>query len=108
LEDEYLIDSWKEVSLCPITGANQNSSKYYKRHRKNFGGYSTINMLHNDSAMSHGWDIIKKGLQQIPWKLYEGEEPVGERAMADVVSHYLSMPMSLYSPLCSCYEFLNW
>jgi hypothetical protein len=81
LEDEYLIDSWKEVSLCPITGANQNSSKYYKRHRKNFGGYSTINMLHNDSAMSHGWDIIKKGLQQIPWKLYEGEEPVGERAL---------------------------
>jgi hypothetical protein len=28
--------------------------------------------------------------------------------MVDVVSHYLSVPMYLCSPLCSCYEIVNW
>jgi hypothetical protein len=31
LEDEYIIESWKAVSLDPITGANQTLGKYYAR-----------------------------------------------------------------------------
>ncbi|KAK1677271.1 hypothetical protein QYE76_038119 [Lolium multiflorum] len=31
LEDECLINSFKVVSFCPITGANQTPDKYYRR-----------------------------------------------------------------------------
>jgi hypothetical protein len=36
LEDEYLIGSWKVVSLDPITGANQTLDRYYARIRDEF------------------------------------------------------------------------
>jgi hypothetical protein len=66
LEDECLIDTWKSVSFFPISGANQNYGKYSRRiydqfkERKNFGDYATIHMIHNESAMSHRWNIIRK------------------------------------------------
>jgi hypothetical protein len=66
--EECLIDTWKSVSFFPISGANQNYGKYSRRiydqfkERKNFGDYATIHMIHNESAMSHRWNIIKKAI----------------------------------------------
>ncbi|KAK1618628.1 hypothetical protein QYE76_024145 [Lolium multiflorum] len=65
LEDECLIEAWKQVSFFPITGANQTGTKYYKRildcfnEKKNYGDYATINMNRNEGALSHRWNIIK-------------------------------------------------
>ena len=53
------------MSFCPITGANQTGGKYYKRildtfnEKKNYGDYATINMIRNEGALSHRWNIIK-------------------------------------------------
>ena len=57
LEDECLVDSWKAVSIDPVTGANQTAEKYYKRifdqfnERKRFGEYATVHMEHNESEI---------------------------------------------------------
>jgi hypothetical protein len=65
LEDECLIEAWKQVSFCPITGANQTGGKYYKRildslnEKNNYGEYATINMNQNEGALSHRWNGIK-------------------------------------------------
>jgi hypothetical protein len=65
LEDECLIEAWKQVSFCPITGANQTGGKYYKRildcfnEKKNYGDYATIEMNRNEGALSHRWNLIK-------------------------------------------------
>jgi hypothetical protein len=59
LEDHCLIYVWKTVSLDPITGANQTSSKYYKRilhqfnEHKRFGEYAKIQIIWNEEAISH-------------------------------------------------------
>lgn len=53
MEDECLID------------ANQSADKYYKRildsfnKKKNYGDYATIDMIRNESVLSHCWSIIK-------------------------------------------------
>lgn len=66
LEDKCLVESWKAVSLDPITGANQTAGKYYKRiydqfnERKQFGEYATIHMIRNEGGLSHRWNTIKK------------------------------------------------
>jgi hypothetical protein len=65
LEDECLIDSWKAVSLDPITDANQTLGKYYSRildefnERCHIGEYATIEMNRNEGAISHRWSVIK-------------------------------------------------
>ncbi|KAK1603139.1 hypothetical protein QYE76_007874 [Lolium multiflorum] len=65
LEDECLIEAWKQVSFCPITGANQTGGKYYKRildcfnEKKNYGDYATIEMNRNEGVLSHRWNLIK-------------------------------------------------
>jgi hypothetical protein len=65
LEDLCLIDAWKEVSFCPITGTNQTVDKFYKRilvsfnEKKNYGEFATIHMDRNEGALSHRWNTIK-------------------------------------------------
>jgi hypothetical protein len=65
LEDESLIESWKAVSLDPITGANQTLGKYYARildkfnERRHIGENATIQMNRNEGAISHRWSVIK-------------------------------------------------
>jgi hypothetical protein len=65
LEDECLIESWKAVSLDPITGANQTLGKYYTRirdelnERRHIGEYAKVHMNRNESAISHQWSVIK-------------------------------------------------
>jgi hypothetical protein len=65
LEDECLIESWKAVSLDPITDANQTPGKYYARiidefnERRHIGENPMIQMNHNEGAMSHRWSVIK-------------------------------------------------
>jgi hypothetical protein len=59
LEDKCLIDSWKAVSLDPITGTNQTLSKYYARILDEFnkhhhiGDYAKLHMNRNEGAISH-------------------------------------------------------
>jgi hypothetical protein len=61
LEDKCLIDSWKAVSLDPITSTNQTLRKYYARILDEFnvcrhiGDYAKIHMNRNEGAISHGW-----------------------------------------------------
>jgi hypothetical protein len=56
LEYECLIDAWKQVRFCPITGANQSSGRYYKKIldsfnvNKNYGEYATMHMIRNEGA----------------------------------------------------------
>jgi hypothetical protein len=65
LEDECLIESWKAVSLDPITGANQTLGKYYARildefnERRHIGESATIQMNRNEGVISHRWSVIK-------------------------------------------------
>jgi hypothetical protein len=65
LEDECLIESWKAVSLDPITGANQTLGKCYTRIRDEFnerhhiGDYAKIHMNRNEGAISDRWSVIK-------------------------------------------------
>jgi hypothetical protein len=64
LEDECLIEAWKQVSFCHITDANQTGGKYYKRildcfNEKNYGDYATIKMNRNEGSLSHRWNLIK-------------------------------------------------
>jgi hypothetical protein len=65
LEDECLIESWKAVSLDPITGANQTHGKYYARildefnERRHIGENAMIQMNRNEGAISHRWSVIK-------------------------------------------------
>ncbi|XP_047074689.1 uncharacterized protein LOC124684417 [Lolium rigidum] len=65
LEDECLIEAWKQVSFCPITDANQTGGKYYKRildcfnEKKNYGDYATIETNRDEGALSHRWNLIK-------------------------------------------------
>jgi hypothetical protein len=65
LEDEGLIESWKAVSLDPITGANQTLGKYYARildefnERRHIGENALIQMNRNEGAISHRWSVIK-------------------------------------------------
>jgi hypothetical protein len=64
-EEECLIDSWKAVSLYPITNANQTLDKCYTRYLDEFnehrhiGDYAKIHMSHNEGAISHRWGAIK-------------------------------------------------
>jgi hypothetical protein len=57
LEYECLIDSWKAVSLDPITGANKTLGKYYARildefnKRRHIGDYAKIHMNRNESHL---------------------------------------------------------
>jgi hypothetical protein len=60
LEDKCLVDSWKVVSLDPITGANQTIGNYYARIRDEFNErhhiryYAKIHMNCNiEGAISH-------------------------------------------------------
>jgi hypothetical protein len=65
LEYECLINSWKVVSLDPITGTNQTLSKYYTQildefnERRHIGDYAKVHMNHNEGAISHRWGAIK-------------------------------------------------
>jgi hypothetical protein len=65
LEDECLIESWKAVSLDPITSANQTLGKYYARILGEFnehlliGENASIQMNRNDGAISYRWSVIK-------------------------------------------------
>jgi hypothetical protein len=65
LEDECLIDSWKAVSLDPITSANQTLGKYYTRildefnEHRHIQDYEMDDMNHNEGAISHRWGPIK-------------------------------------------------
>jgi hypothetical protein len=65
LEEEFLIDSWKAVSLDTITDANQTLGKYYARIRDEFNerryirDYAKIHMNRNEGAISHRWSVIK-------------------------------------------------
>jgi hypothetical protein len=64
-EDECLIESWKAVSLDPITGANQTLGKYYARildefnERRHIGENASIQMNRNEGIISHRWSVIK-------------------------------------------------
>jgi hypothetical protein len=65
LEDECLIEAWKQVSFCPITDANKTGGKYYKhildcfKEKKNYGDYTIIEMNRNEGTLSHRWNLIK-------------------------------------------------
>jgi hypothetical protein len=65
LEDECLIESWKVVSLDPITGANQTLGRYYARildefnERRHIGDNVKIPMNRNEGVISHRWSVIK-------------------------------------------------
>jgi hypothetical protein len=59
LEDECLIEAWKQVSYFPITGASQTGGKYYKsilncfNEKNNYREYANMEMNRNKGALSH-------------------------------------------------------
>jgi hypothetical protein len=65
LEYECLIDSWKTVSLDPITSANQTLGKYYARildefnERSHIGDHAKIHMNSNEGAISRRLSVIE-------------------------------------------------
>lgn len=71
LKDVCLCDTWKDVSLDPITGAQQTFGKYYKRifdkfnERKHFREYVAMHMILNQSAMSHRCYIVQAACKKI-------------------------------------------
>jgi hypothetical protein len=115
LEDKCPIDSLNALSFYPITSAKQKLGKYYKgfydklTERKNFVDHATIHMIHNESAMSRWWNIIKMACNKFHRCKTKAEKgKASGQPMLDVISHFLSMPMFLCSPLCSSYDIANW
>ena len=58
LEDQCLCDAWKEVSIDPVTGANQPSGAYWGRIKKKFDerklvdkDYKVVKMNRSQKAM---------------------------------------------------------
>jgi hypothetical protein len=108
LEDECLIESWKAVSLDPITGANQTLGKYYARildefnERRHIGENATIQMNRNEGAISHRWSVIKT----ICNKFHGNLEAVRNRnqsgkSVMDLVSFLMLICSSLMFAMCS-------
>ena len=67
LEDQCLCDAWKEVSIDPVTGANQPSGAYWGRIKMEFDErklvdkeYKVVKMNRSQKAMGTRWRIIKK------------------------------------------------
>jgi hypothetical protein len=65
-EDECLAESWKEVSIDAVTGANQCSETYWVRVKKAFDerkfidpNFQGIHMDHGYKAMGNYWGIIQ-------------------------------------------------
>jgi hypothetical protein len=66
LKDECLTETWKTVSIDPISGANQNSDTYWERVKVAFDecklldpDFNKVHMDRNVSGMSHRWGIIQ-------------------------------------------------
>ena len=70
-EDECLAESWKMVSLDPITGSNQNSDTYWKRIKAAFDErkmvdhkFKDVYMEHSVKAMSNHWAAVQTACNQ--------------------------------------------
>jgi hypothetical protein len=95
LEDECLIESWKVVSLDPITGVNQTLGKYYARildefnERRHIGENAMIQMNHNECTISHRWSVVKTVCNKFHGNLetVRNRNQSGKRAM-DLVSFF--------------------
>jgi hypothetical protein len=108
LEDECLIDSWKAVSLDPITSANQTLGKYYARildefnEHRHIGDYAKIHMNRNEGAISHRWSVIKTTCNKFHGNLetMRNRNQSGKSAM-DVVSFFAlwTLPTHVYIPM---------
>jgi hypothetical protein len=66
LEDEWLTEAWKMLSIDPISGATQNSNTYwmsvkvvFDERKLVYRDFNKVHMERNESRMPHYWGIIQ-------------------------------------------------
>lgn len=58
-EDELLISAWQNISLDPITGADQTSGNYWQRVQNYFMTQKDFESNRNASSLRHRWFMIQ-------------------------------------------------
>lgn len=58
-EDELLISAWQNISLDPITGADQTNGTYWQRVHHYFMTHKDFQSNRNSSSLRHRWSMIQ-------------------------------------------------
>lgn len=58
-EDELLISAWQNISLDPITGADQTSGNYWQRVQNYYLTHKDFQSNRNASSLRHRWSMIQ-------------------------------------------------
>ncbi|XP_017226048.1 glutathione S-transferase T3-like [Daucus carota subsp. sativus] len=63
-EDEMLISAWQNVSLDPVTGADQTTGTYWQRVHNYFMKHKEFESNRNVSSLTHRWSMIQLGVNK--------------------------------------------
>lgn len=63
-EDEMLISAWENISLDPITGADQTNGTYWQRIHSYFMKHKDFQSDRNITSLSHRWSVIQLGVNK--------------------------------------------
>lgn len=99
-EDEMLISAWQNVSLDPVTGADQTTGTYWQRVHNYFMKHKEFESNRNVSSLTHRWSMIQLGVNKFHgfYNQFDGRSGYSE---LDKVNHPSSSGQKLIHIDCS-------